>query len=176
MEETQTRWLSYTEFLQKERDLPVRQYEIPLEHAISLPMPTKRWGVPGYAAFSSPALRRPGQLVEQGPPHRWWVVDARTGRLIIYALWKAIQYAQGVNWTTVRLPSVNCTMDEWRQRLSNIKELMDKLVSPFFVGTPGDANTRRELADALKVYLPDPILPQYQVLTPDFFAWLISNE
>ena len=164
--------LSFSEARERQRSHPLRTYEIPVEHAVSLPLPTRRWGTPAYASFASPALRRPGQPVEQGAPDRWWAVGAHGGRLIIYALWKAAQYADGVNWTTVALPQVTATIAELKEALSRIEELMDALVQAFFAGEGGDVQGRKALSDALEAYLPEPIKLQYRALAPDFFAWL----
>ena len=72
--------LTYSEARKRQRNHCLRQSEIPVEHAISLPLPTKRWGKPSYAYFASPSLRSPGHPVEQGAPDRWWVTDAHGGK------------------------------------------------------------------------------------------------
>src|SRR5262249_24604337 len=124
------------------------------------------------AFFASPALRTPGKPVEQGPPDRWWAAQAHGGGIMIYALWQVARYAEDANWSTVVLPPVSRSIDEMRQALKNIEELMDALAPAFFAGEKGDDQARKELAEALAATLPEPIMPQYRALAPDFFAWL----
>ena len=66
---------------------------VPIEHAVSLPMPTMRWSSPVFAVFAGPALRRPGRPLELHPPDRWWAVDAESGDLVAYALTSHIALA-----------------------------------------------------------------------------------
>jgi hypothetical protein len=167
-----TKTLSYTDVLHRQRNDALRQAEVPLEFAVSLPMPTRRWAGAGYAFFASPAVRRPGQPMEQGAPDRWWVVDARTGRTITYSLSKALPFADGATWEWVTLPPVKRTIDEMRQALKQIEELMNVLAPAFFRGEAGDAGARKELLTALNGQVPEPIQPEYRALAPDFFAWL----
>ena len=37
---------------------PIRIEEVPLEHFVSLPLPTKRWRTPAWACFAPPPLQR----------------------------------------------------------------------------------------------------------------------
>lgn len=164
--------MSYKDMRKRQQTSMLRQAEIPIEHAVSLPMPTKRWLGPAYASFASPALRKPGQPMEQGAPDRWWVVDAHGGRLIIYTLWKAVAYAPEVSWTTVTLPPATQSIAEQQAGIEAIELLMDTLVPAFFTNEEGPASTRKALLEALQTYIPAPLLPQYRALTPDFFAWL----
>jgi hypothetical protein len=150
--------------------------EVPVEHSVSLPLPTQRWGEPSYAFFASPALRRPGQPVEQGAPDRWWAMSAQGGRIVIYALSKTVPFADSVNWGTVTLPSVSLTIEELKYALKNIEDLLNELAPSFFAGEVGNTQTRRALAAALLEHLPDPLLPQYRALAPDFFSWLSKPD
>lgn len=165
-------YLSYKEIRKRQRTDELSQSEIPTEHEVSLPLPTKRWLGPAYAFFASPALRRPGQPMEQGAPDRWWVVDAHGGRLIVYALWEAVAYAKEVNWSSVTLPPVTGNIAEQQEKIAALELLIDTLVPAFFANEAGDASTRKALIEALHAYIPEPLLPQYSALTPDFFAWL----
>jgi len=174
MEPKERRILSFTEARKLQHSSSLRQSEIPIEHAISLPMPTNRWGEPGYALFASPALRRPGQPVEQGGPDRWWVVSANGGNLIVYARSIAVRFSGTESWPSVTMPPVNRSIDEMRQALREIDEVMDALAPAFFAGEKGDAQLRGELASLLGSHLPEPLVPQYRELAPDFFAWLES--
>src|SRR5437764_15393128 len=97
---TETKWLSYSDIRQKQRNSSLRQAEIPVEHAVSLPIPTLRFGSPVYAGFASPALRQPEQPMRQGAPDRWWAVDARSGHLALYALATVVPIAPDANWET----------------------------------------------------------------------------
>jgi len=164
--------LNYTEVQELYRNSVFRQTEIPVEYAVSLAMPTKKLGIPGYAYFASPALRVPGQPTQQDPPNRWWIVDAHGGQLLIFAQWKVMPFATDVNWTPVQLPPISATIDEMRQVLSDVESIMNKLIPDFFADEPGDPNTRNTLAQTLAEYLPKPLIPQYRTLAPDFFTWL----
>jgi hypothetical protein len=166
------RLLTFTEVRDRMRNHPLRVSEVPVEHAVSLPLPTKRWMEPCYAFFASPALRRPGQPVEQGAPDRWWAMSAHGGRIIIYALAKALPLADEANWETVTLPLMSLTIEELKQVLKHIEELLNELAPSFFAGEAGNTQTRKALAAALLDHLPQPLVPQYRALAPDFFAWL----
>jgi hypothetical protein len=172
MTSTQVRWLSLTEVRERMKILGLIRSSVPTEHTISFPLPTMRWVGPAYAYFASPTLRRPRQPLQQGVPDRWWIVNAHGGGIIIYALWKALPYATDVQWTAVTLPAETRSIAEQQQEIATIELLMDTLAPAFFMGEPGDAETRKALAEALVAHLPKPLLPQYRALTPDFFAWL----
>lgn len=164
--------LGYSAVRDRQRTHPLRMSEIPVEHAVSLPVPTKRWGGPAYAFFASPSLRRPGQPVQQGAPDRWWVVSAFGGGVVIYALWKAVPFAESIGWESTTLPAVGATIAELKQALSHIEGLMNALAPAFFAGEGGDAGARKSLSRALASFIPEPLKPQYRALAPDFFAWL----
>ena len=172
MNTVDTKWLSYSDIRQKQRNSPLRQSEIPVEHAVSLPMPTLRFETPAYAGFSAPAVRRPQEPVQQGAPDRWWAVDARNGHLLLYSHTPTVPIAAGANWQKVTLPPVVKTVDDLRQTLAQIEEKMNGLVPAFFAGESGDKAGRAELARLLSEILPDPLIPQYRALAPDFFTWL----
>ena len=63
-------------------------------------------------------------------------------------------------------------ISEMTQTLSDIKSMINELAPAFFASEPGAANTRELLAQTLNHYLPQPLIPQYRALAPDFFAWL----
>lgn len=167
--------LPYSEIRERIRTHPLRQMEIPVEHAVSLAMPTRRFGAPGYACFASPTTRRVGEPVRQSPPDRWWVLSAQTGHLLIYALVEVQPFAEP-EWTACELPPVLLSVAELRQALEKIEQLLDQVVPEFFAGHAGDRTTHRSLSDLLAVHLPAPILPQYRALAADFFAWLDAGE
>jgi hypothetical protein len=172
MRNTQIRWLSLTEIRERLKTHSLLRAEVPIEHYISIPLPTKRWAGPAYACFASPASRRPGQPVVQGAPDRWWVMSAHGGSLIIYALWDVFPYAEVAGWTTVTLPPVTRSIAEQQQDMASIELLMNTLAPAFFGGESSDTRTRKALLEALAAHLPEPLLPQYRALAPDFFAWL----
>ena len=164
--------LNYSEARKRYDNSIFRKTQIPVEHAVSLPMPTKRLGIPGYAYFASPALRLPGEPVEQDPPDRWWIMDADSGLILIFAQWKVMPFTTDVNWTGGSLPPVSANIDELRQVITDIENKMDVLAPAFFEDMPGNSKTRKDLAQTLTKYIPEPLLPQYCALAPDFFAWL----
>jgi hypothetical protein len=172
MAETQLRYLTFKEVRERLKTHALRVTEIPVEHAISLPLPTKRWGGPGYALFASPALRRPGQPLEQGAPDRWWVIDAFTGRLLVYAMAKAIPIDEKSALTTVSIPPLAGSVEEARRGATRVEELLDRLSPDFFRGEAGDQTARGELKQALGTALPPALQLQHRALVPDFFAWL----
>lgn len=172
MNTVETKWLTYSEIRLRQRNSPLRQSEIPVEHAVSLPMPTLRFGTPMYASFASPAQRQPQQPMRQGAPDRWWAVDARSGHLLLYAGVAVVPIAPDAHWETVTLPAVASSVEELRQGLAQIEEKMNGLAPVFFAGETGEKADRDALTAALLKVLPDPIVPQYRAVAPDFFAWL----
>ena len=150
----------------------LRQTEIPVEHAISLPLPTKRLPDPGYVFFASPAIRRPKEPMEQGAPDRWWIVDAHNGQLMIYVLWEVMPFTRGGSWTTQTLPARIQTLEEQQAALESIESLIDTLTVAFFTNEAGEQATCKALLEALETFLPAPLLPQYRTFASDFFAWL----
>ncbi len=137
-----TTLLSYQEFRKRQATHMLRQTEIPVEHAISLPLPTLRWNRPAYIAFASPAIRRPNQPMQQGAPDRWWVCDASNGKLIIYALWDALPYAEHVerNWMT--LPPIPYSVAQLQEQIASIELLMTETASALFAQKAGEKATR----------------------------------
>ena len=172
MSVTPTRWLRLSEVRQRLQNSYLRTSEIPIEHHVALPLPTRRWAGPGYAAFANPALRVPGQPTEMAAPDRWWVVSARGGGLVIYALAEALPFAEGIAPGPFAVPAPNRSLAELAQDLETIVELVDTLAPVFFDGQAADPRTRRALAEALTSHFAPPLLPLYRALVPDFFAWL----
>jgi len=170
MDIPEPKWLTY----QAARNLVprIRAAEVPVEHAISLPIPTRRWGVPGFAHFAAPALRDPEGPTRQSPPDRWWVIDARRSRLIVYALVSAVPFAPGVTFEACELHSAQHTLDELRQAHADLEQALDAVLVDFFLGQPGTAVARRLAAERLAKVVAEPLLPIYRALAPDFYAWL----
>lgn len=145
--------------------------DVPIGYAVSLLLPTRRFGFPAYAAFASPSLRDPGKPVTQGPPDRWWLLDARRGSLALFAMCRIYHFAD-THFETVVLPSPTGTLANLREELADIRTQMDGIVLTFFQGEAGDQATQRKLLAALKSRIPELIWPQYEAIAPDFFLWL----
>jgi hypothetical protein len=164
-------WLTYRQAREQQRTHPIRLAEVPVEHAVSLPLPSLRWGVPSYAQFAAPADRSPDRPPQQGPPDRWWVLDARSGRLVVYALTSAVPFAQAP-FAAVTLPPAVCTLDELRKRHAELDDVLGALSPLFFTGRPGEPDARRDALDLLEAVVRAPLVDRYRALTPDFFSWL----
>lgn len=172
MAEAQTKQLTYSEIVKRMMAHPLRQSEVPIEHSISLPLPTKRWGAPAYAFFASPAVRIRGEPMQQESPDRWWLISPYGGRVILYALWSALPFAENAGWSDVTIPPATGSIKEDEEMLANIRLLMDSLAPEFFAGHARDASSRKALSDSLAAHIEAPLMPQYRALAPDFFAWL----
>lgn len=151
----------------------LRVGDIPVEHEISLPVPTLRFGAPGYAGFAGPARRRPGQPLRLGAPDRWWVLGAARRGLLVYARTTAVPFTAGPlrpDWA--ELPPVTRDLDAIEEDLRLLDSLAQRAVPEFFDGRPGDAALRADLAAVLTAHVTPQITDWYRALTPDFFAWL----
>ncbi len=149
------------------------EVNVPIGHAVSLPLPTLRFGIPAYAAFASPSVREPEQRVVQGPPDRWWLLDARTGAVAIFALCALHPFAQ-VHFTKTALPRPIGTVAGLRQQLKDIQGQIDTLAPIFLRGEHGDKEARHQLHRALVARIPEVLWPQYEALAPDFLSWLAT--
>ncbi|RYX80675.1 hypothetical protein EON83_27580 [bacterium] len=166
--------LSYSEIRNTQRTHPLQKSLVPVEHTVSLPIPTKRAGHLAYAFFAAPAVRQPGKPMRQGAPDRWWLLDAHgSAAVIIYALYD-VQPFSTESYEVVTLPLVTGTLADLKAALSNLETQMNALTPVFFAGDAGDAGAKKELSTALFAVLPEPLQPQYRALAPDFFAWLES--
>jgi hypothetical protein len=153
----------------KENDL--RKF-VPVEHSISLPLPTLRYHAPGFASFASAAVRVPGQPMEQGVPDCWWVLDAKTGEPLLYALTEAVQFSEDKTWKPVVVQSPFRTVTEMQQARQEIVQLLDELAPLFFANQQAPVEKRTALLEALRKYVSPELIPQYKALVPDFFVWL----
>ncbi|BCM94389.1 hypothetical protein IAD21_06296 [Abditibacteriota bacterium] len=166
--------LSYSDIRNVQRTHPLQKSLVPVEHAVSLPIPTKRAGHLAYAFFAAPAARQPGKPMRQGAPDRWWLLDAHgSASVIIYALC-AVQPFATETWGAVTLPPVAGSLADLKAALANLESQMNALTPVFFAGDAGDASAKQELSAALMAVLSEPLQPQYRALAPDFFAWLES--
>lgn len=165
-------FITYSDALARQRGGFLRDSEIPVEHTISLPLPTRRGGEPAFAAFAasmSGALRPPFQ---QSAPDRWWLTSAYSGRLRVYALCQVVPLASESALAGATLPAETRTLAQVRADADALEQAMNALVPAFFAEEPGDPEARHALSAALAAHLPEPILPHYLALAPDFFAWL----
>lgn len=151
---------------------PIRTAEVPVEHAISLPLPTLRWGRPAIAGFSAPALRQPGRPLELGAPDRWWLLDMSGQRLLAYATTAAIPFDGGLSDETVEVDRTGQSIDNINETLHMLDEAMDRVIEPFLAGQPGDAAQRSDVMEILTLAVTKAVLPRYRALCPDFLGWL----
>lgn len=165
-------FLSYDEIRKRDAASALRLAEVPVEYAVSLPLPTKRFGRPGYAVFASPAVREPGKPVEQGAPDRWWIIDAHTGHTLLYALCDMLPIAQDTAWKPEILPSPAASLEELKTEQVAVAEALNAQAPAFFSDRPGDPSPRHLLLERLQRLLPKVLMPQYRAVAPDFFRWL----
>lgn len=170
MNAPEPRWLTYRQARQQMQR--IRAAEIPVEHAISLPVPTMRWGAPGFAHFAAPATRDPEGPTRQAPPDRWWVIDARRGSLLIYALMSAFPMATDRHFDSSEIHAREQDLERVRQLHSDLDTAMDGVLADFFASRPGEAVQRRRVVELLGLLIPTPLTTIYHALSPDFFAWL----
>jgi len=167
-----TQLLTYKEIRQRMQRHPIRQSEVPIEHEVSLPVPTLRCGQPAFGFFACSASRRPGQPTRLSPPDRWWAFRAQGGQLLGYNLSAVVPFAASPAWTDVEVPAPSPTVAGVRQLLADIEAMHEALAPEFFAGNAGDAESRAALVKMLRQFAPDPLLQQYRAMAPDFFAWL----
>lgn len=150
----------------------LRVHEVPVEHAVSLPVPTRRWTLSGYAAFAGPARRVPGESLQLGLPDRWWLIDARSGDLLAYNRTECLPFAAGLGTGWVTLPTPHRSIAALQEDQRVLDNLMEAAAPDFFAGGTGAPDTRADLAAALAACAGAPVLPWYRALAPDFFRWL----
>lgn len=149
----------------------VRAAEVPVEHAVSLPIPTLRLQTPAFIHFASPAFRDPEGPVWQSPPDRWWAIDATRGRLLIYSLVKVHSFTQQ-SFARVELHSNVQTVDDLRQLHSELDAAIDSVLADFFAAVPGDSAILARVLELLNRAIPAELMPIYRELATDFFRWL----
>lgn len=169
--------LNYTQIRERMRRHPLRQSEIPVEHAVSLPLPTRRSGTPGYVFFSSPAVRKPGVPMVQGAPDRWWVLSALGAHVDVYALVSVVPFAdRETDWEPVEIPPPHATIQEMQASLIEFEALMDLTVQEFFSGKAADPEDAATVWKALDAQIAKPLMEQYRSLAGDFFEWLGEKQ
>src|SRR6266702_4766474 len=150
----EVRLISYKQFCTEEPKHPLRQYEIPISHSISLAIPTLRAGSPGYARFASPAERTPDKPQVQASPDRWWVFSAVDFHLLLYALCSAVPLASDRVFETVTLDQGDTPLSVLKQRIHEIEESMNEVAPLFFRGEPGERSSRTRLHELLRQHMP----------------------
>jgi hypothetical protein len=172
----EAKWFTYSQAREWQRTQALRQSDVPIEHAISLPIPTRRWPNPGYVQFAAPSVRSPDHPTIQGAPDRWWAFDARGGRLIFYALTTAtpMQDKSAKPFTQVEVQPTASTVAGIREQLGALATGMDAVLRDFFDGKSGDKGARAQVRALLAAVIPAALMPQYRALAPDFFGWLES--
>src|SRR6185437_2722024 len=103
MEPSRMSWLTYGQALDLQRTHPVRLTEVPVEYALSLPVPTCRWRQPSYAQFAAPMVRRPEEAPICAVPDRWWAIDAAHGQLMVYARVMVLPFAAEATFSATPL-------------------------------------------------------------------------
>ncbi len=172
MERSSMVLIVYSECRRRQRVHYLRQYEIPAEYQVSLPIPTLRWNTPSYAFFAGPRHNPREPSRANASPDRWWAIDAGTSRLMLYALASTIPFPSVAQPGSVEVPEETRSVSEVVETVARIERLMDCLVRDFFSGEYGDPEQKSALRDELEHHLPGPLLLPYRALAPDFFAWL----
>jgi hypothetical protein len=149
--------------------------EIPESHASSLAIPTLRFNLPVFARFTCPAYRRPGQPMVQGAPDRWWAIHAATGKLVFYALWSAVPFAEDFLWQAQELPHLGITLEQFEVLIGRIPGIIDGIAPGFFNQLPVSREVCREFLEVLHQVIPAPLFQFYERLAPDFFDYLRTN-
>jgi hypothetical protein len=169
---TKTGWLSYADARRQFGTHPIRISEIPVEHAISLPVPTLRCGVPGYAGFAGAARRVPRAPLQLRRPDRWFVLGAQRGSLVLYALVTAVAFTEELSPEQVTLPPVTRSLAAVEEDLRMLDTLMDRAAGEFFAARPADKDLATDLLAVLTAYVSPLVMHWYKGLGGDFFRWL----
>lgn len=171
MDTAETQWMTYRRALEWSRSAAVRLAEVPLEHAVSLPLPTRRRGVAAYVQFAAPALRIPDQGVVQDAPDRWWLLAARGGYLLAYALVASIDLVPQQTFGRSELAPATDSVAQRRAALAAFSAAMESAAVDFFDGRAATAQQQEALQQLLRAVVPDALLAQHRAYAPDFFSW-----
>jgi hypothetical protein len=172
MQAPQSDWLSYRQAMNWSRAHAVRLAEVPVEHAVSPPLPMQRLGRAQYIQVASPAVRKPGEPVRQSAPDRWWMFEARGGRLAVYALTSAIGLERPEAFGDCEIVSPAPTVAALREGRDAYAEAMEDAVVAFFAGQSASPGQGARIVALLEAITPAPLMAQHRALAPDFFAWL----
>ncbi|WP_327046604.1 hypothetical protein OG320_01495 [Microbispora sp. NBC_01189] len=169
------RLLPYEQIRKEFTGHPLRQSEVPVEHAVSLPLPTLRWSAPAYAVFAGAARRAPGSPPELSTPDRWWALAASGRHVLAYNLVSAVPFTDDLPPGPVSPATAPRSIAQAREGLRVVGELMDEAAPLFFRGETGAGTLRSDLTEALAAEISPEVRPWYRALVPDFFAWLEAS-
>jgi len=150
---------------------PIGQHEIPVEHTVSLPLPTLRFHTPAYVAFAAPAIRKPGRPMLHDAPDRWWAVSPESGHLIFYARTNAAPIEGAEHFSRQEIPPPT-SLETLQATQKDIAFLMNVLAPIFFGRDDGDPTMRHRISELLGKVIPSVLLPLYRAVAGDFFSWL----
>lgn len=143
---------------------------------LSYLMPSLRWGRPTYAAFAYGGLRKTAtRIMDHYPPDRWWLIDAYTREIDLYARQAVMSFTSSAPWQERPPPSTIQLLvpaEEVDTQLEHIQALIGELAHPFFKGSSYSAATRQQLVGSLAATFPDFFIRYYHSLVPDFSVWL----
>lgn len=143
----------------------------PVQHEVSLPVPSLRWDRAVFAGFAGPARHQPGQPVEFATPDRWWTVDAGSGRLVSYALVSFLPFPGDLAAGPVTRPRTGRGAAAATQDLRQLTARMQDASAAFLARSGPGAETPL-LVESLQTHLAPGELQWYRALAPDFFDWL----
>jgi len=149
----------------------LRRSDIPAEAAVSLPLPTLRFGGPGFQFHAGAMLRDPAGTIRREPPDCHWAFAAQGGRLLYYARSRAIPLEPaGAGWTAVSMDRPSLDVRALRERFQAFGPIMDQACERFFDGAPADFAA--DLLAELELLAGPPVMPFYRAMAPDFWQWL----
>jgi hypothetical protein len=166
------RLLTYAEARKALDRHPLRSRDVPMEYQVALPVPSLRWGPPAYAVFAGAAGRRPGMPRHLAVPDRWWAIDARSGRLLVFADTALIPFADADLGESVTVAPTGRSARAVLAEIAALAELMELAVPAFFDGVAPDPTLATDLRHRWQAVLPADTARWYRALAPDFFAWL----
>lgn len=164
--------LPYFEIRKRLQVHPLILEEISTSHAVSLPLPTLRWGLPAWLQWAAPAVRRPGSPVIHSPPDQWWAVDAVHGRMILFAKVAVWPIPGTQDWEPETLPTMGISLMGYKAQLAGAEQCLASLAPVFLTRQSGEPAEKAAGLAALRVYLPVPLQRQYRAIAADFFDWL----
>jgi hypothetical protein len=167
--------LSYVEARTQFQTHPMRVSEIPVEYAISLPIPTLRYQTPGYGGFAGAARRAPNQPLELRPPDRWWVLSADRRGLLAYSLVAAVPFSNEPSGQMAVRPPADRSVAAIQEDLRLLDALMDRAAGDFFAARPAGVDLATDLIAVLSALVPKGAVDWYRRLAYDFFDWLAAS-
>jgi hypothetical protein len=169
-------YLPYEQIRNYATEHPVQQAVVPGEYSRSLPLPTRRLSVAGYAMFAGPAVRSPGRPPVYGIPDVWMLWGAQKLALVFFANTAAASFSSTPLTGPVTVSPDGRSIASIQEDLRALERLMNRAVPVFFAGEQGDAALRTDLRETLRAVLPSGTTDWYDQLTPDWWAWLGDSE